>query len=65
MIKQNLLVPILMASISAGIVAVMSMDVFHMSLLWGLGISSTLSFLLLLCFGNKEAWGDMAAVLYK
>lgn len=65
MIENNLTVPILMAAIFAGVVAAMSMSVFHISLLWGIGVSSTLSFLLLLCFGNKQAWGEMAVVLYK
>ena len=65
MTKENLIVPILMSAIFSGIISGTSMSVFHMPLIWGIGVSSTLSFPLLLCFGTKESCGKMSGVLYK
>jgi hypothetical protein len=63
--NQNMLVPVILSSVFSGIIAALFMSVTHVSLLLGIGASSTLSFLLLLCFSTKESWGEMSGVIYK
>ena len=63
--NQNMLVPVLLSSVFTGIISGLYRSVIYNDFLLGIGMSSSLSFLLLLCFSTRESWGDMQGVIYK